>query len=317
MKDSTRIPYYRSIELATLPDSEKEEYNKKYLSLRRKMRSLIAHQEVRDDKPNMMTYISKSNLRDFRYIANAKIMEAFIGKQRYMEEVLEYYDSRKSPIDNFDLYTMYHFYRFKEKIMKEASNTIINSRTLNPEKPINFDFNSVLAKAEKEYFSKSDINNMFVNRGWFKFINSPIKSYKTITKRQEDKLKEYQKNYSDKPNEEALDIAQIPCEYEIKADVLYYMLSKVEKNIGPYEADRLRLAYTGTFAKNFENLSMSKYAIEYLKDLYNFSGNIDEIIEELSKTKENSTIPADVEYNCLDKENTPKEPVQYTVFEND
>ena len=59
MKDSTRIPYYRSIELATMSDSEKEDYNKKISekgTIKRLLDTLVERIEI-NSKTNEPTLI--------------------------------------------------------------------------------------------------------------------------------------------------------------------------------------------------------------------------------------------------------------------
>jgi len=331
-KTSTRIPYYRAIELATMPNEQRQEYDKKYMDLRRNMRALIAYQDSRSDRPTIRKYISASNLKDYIPLATAKIMETFIGTETFKNVILPIYEtSKESPIDHFDLYTAYHYFRFKEKLISIAQKEFHQARTSNPDNFVNLDFNSLLAKANEAYFGKSDINNMFVNRNWFKVNQPRIKSYTTITERQKKKLDKYHKLHPTATDQDCLDIAQLPCTFEIKSDILDYLFSHAEKNIDEKTAYRLRQAYTGTFAKNLPNLGLSTAAEEYLKGLYDFSGNLAVIIENLNSNPQTTvadngaTLPEiedmakEISGNTSNEEQTreTKEESQASLFDGD
>ncbi|MBQ4558351.1 MAG: hypothetical protein IJA61_03125 [Clostridia bacterium] len=304
MKNDKRVEYLNSTEIMLLPQTKREKYLKDLTSLRRQMRSLIGYQDSPYSikgglKQTISSVVSHYGMEDSVNVAYSKIMESFVGAQIYKEEVKGIYDRKfeydhaskedkkkmkkvYSPIDYMDLKTMYHFYKFRQKIIELDQQRIqeTGKRTVSQA-----GFDQLLADARKACFAERGVKNLFFSEYDINFKSSPIASFSPI-----NALQSKQENA---PLIEDLelsltaqeDLKHLPVEHFIKADVLRYMLSYVDKtkSLTAIEKLELRGLYTEKAVSKIKSMKVCKPAKEVLADRYNFSGQVFTFEEDQNK----------------------------------
>ena len=230
-------------------------YNKNVHNLARDMRALIAYQDNAttingDDKMTINSVVRRCGLQDAPNYVNSRIMQEFLGAELFNRFAMPLYDAKakydamtpadkknvecpKSPIDYFSIPTMYHFYRFRDEILRlMKSNNFAKSGTV---KLVELD--NVLRTAKTNYLDTSDYNNMYFNPQSDIMINQqPLAAYVPI--------KELQRRIDKNGiNGEEISVA---ADKLIKAEVTGYMLSYIDKikNLSTAQIDEIRGLYT-------------------------------------------------------------------------
>ena len=151
MKPSKNVEYLRAMDLAKLSPEEREKYRDDVMELRKKMRALVAYQDSHEDidgdfKPTINTILKKYGLEDDRAEVSAKIMRVFLGDKVYFETIRpiyerkaeydkgdknykKYHDKVYPLVDYFDIPTLYHYYKFRQAILKKHKENCVGKPT--------------------------------------------------------------------------------------------------------------------------------------------------------------------------------------------
>ncbi len=291
METNGRVKYLRLTELGLLSTEDRVAYDNEVSALRRQMRALLAHQDNPESITNRIKYtindiINGYRLRDNRSHAQAKIMRIFVGDNKYRNVVMPIYEAKKvyesaskltrgnmdrvgSPMDYMDLPTMYYFYKFRSEILKAYEARVISGKKLD-------DYDRLVEDVYSEHFATPSKENMFFQQKDINFLVSPVSSYVNICMQQQKREERAERDATDYPGEadEIRLIAELPITELIKADVMNYMISYVEKckvydekdfdNISP------SLWYT---LKSIKTIGSRKYKLpqsKYMIEKYNF-----------------------------------------------
>jgi len=287
----SNVKYLRKIELAKLPQSEREEYNTVYNALRKQMRSIIAHQ----DSPTSITgrhkytinsIIGAYGLKDNRSYANTKIMSTFAGEDLYKNEILPIYQAQReynrakgrdkknmqkagSPMDYMDLATMYYFYKFRSEIVKAYEEKLEKGGKLGT-------FDGLIEGVYKAKFSKPTKDNMFYsvkNLGVTKDAVSGFVNVDIMQNRQE-KNAEKEASKVQSGGDDIISVSKLPITEIIKADVMHYMISYVEKTKDIDEAEFGNMTpatwYTLKSVKTIATRNYNNAQRDYMLGKYNF-----------------------------------------------
>ena len=243
MKPAKKIEYLRAMDLAKLSDEEKIQYREDVMELRKKLRALVAYQDSSDTldggfKPTINTILKSYGLEYDRAEVSAKIMRVFFGEKVFFESIAPIYEKKAeydnsdkqykkthdkvyAPVDYFDIPTLYHYYKFRQKILEKHQ----ENRSGVVKYPWNaFGLDRIIYDASEEYFGKSGIDNMYYRPTDIRLISEPTKGYVNIGNLQARFLKEIEKDdtLTDFEKESMGDISIIDV---IKGDINRYMMS--------------------------------------------------------------------------------------------
>ncbi len=273
-----------------MSDADKVNYQDTIYSLRKQMRSLIAHQDSQlsisgRHKYTINNIIGAYGLKNNRSYANTKIMRTFVGEELYKGEVLPIYQAQReyknakksaragmdtvgSPMDYMDLPTMYYFYKFRSEIVKAYEEKLAKGGKLGT-------FDALIEGVYNDKFSEPTKENMFFTKRSVRLSKDEVKGFVNIGVLQSRRIREAEKTAKNASNaKDILDVANLPVTEDIKADVMNYMISYVEKtkDINETEFGNMTPATWYTL-KSIKTIASRKYnnaESKYMLQQYNF-----------------------------------------------